>query len=88
MYDYFMSFKGVQVSEPSFHLINRSQPVAVVLLRFWPLVLVRKASDYVRQTSATLPNGNLGLFEALGMQQGSYTWDRDIDDVAHAAFGL
>jgi hypothetical protein len=44
--------------------------------------------DYARQTSATLPNGNLGLFEALGMQQGSYTWDRDIDGVAHGAFGL
>merc|ERR1719428_2370616 len=32
--------------------------------------------DYARQTSSTLPNGNVGLFEALGMEEGSYTWDR------------
>eukprot|EP00980_Cylindrotheca_fusiformis_P029482 scaffold23480_cov106-Cylindrotheca_fusiformis.AAC.3 len=44
--------------------------------------------EYARQTSASLPNGNLGLFEALGMERGSYTWDRDGDGVAHAAFGL
>jgi len=44
--------------------------------------------DYARQTSDTLPNGNVGLFEALGMEKGSYTWDRDRDDVARGAFGL
>jgi hypothetical protein len=30
---------------------------------------------YARQTSETLPNGHLGLFQALGMSEGSYTWD-------------
>ena len=44
--------------------------------------------DYARQTSLTLPNGNLGLFEALGMELGSYTWDRDEDFVATSAYGL
>mmetsp|Transcript_21512 Transcript_21512/g.53148 ORF Transcript_21512/g.53148 Transcript_21512/m.53148 type:complete len:578 (+) Transcript_21512:113-1846(+) len=44
--------------------------------------------DYARQTTASLPNGNVGLFEALGMEEGSYTWDRDRDDVARGAFGL
>jgi CubicO group peptidase (beta-lactamase class C family) len=44
--------------------------------------------DYARQTTESLPNGNVGLFEALGMEQGSYTWDRDRDDVARGAFGL
>lgn len=44
--------------------------------------------DYARQTSATLPGGNIGLFEALGMEEGSYTWDRDRDGVARGAFGL
>lgn len=44
--------------------------------------------DYARQTTESLPNGNVGLFEALGMERGSYTWDRDRDDVARGAFGL
>jgi hypothetical protein len=44
--------------------------------------------DYARQTSATLPSGNIGLFEALGMEEGSYTWDRDPNGVARAASGL
>jgi len=44
--------------------------------------------DYARQTSATLPRGNPGLFEALGMEEGSYTWDRDLDGVARGATGL
>jgi len=44
--------------------------------------------DYARQTSATLPGGNIGLFEALGMEEGSYTWDRDEDGVARGASGL
>ncbi|CAJ1958178.1 unnamed protein product [Cylindrotheca closterium] len=44
--------------------------------------------DYARQTSESLPDGNVGLFEALGMEEGSYTWDRDRDDVARGAFGL
>jgi len=44
--------------------------------------------DYARQTTATLPNGNVGLFEALGMEEGSYSWDRDTDGVAKAAYGL
>jgi len=44
--------------------------------------------DYARQTTESLPNGNVGLFQALGMEEGSYTWDRDRDDVARGAFGL
>lgn len=44
--------------------------------------------DYARQTSATLPGGNVGLFEALGMEEGSYMWDRDEDGVARGASGL
>ena len=44
--------------------------------------------DYARQTSSTLPNGNIGLFEALGMEQGSYFWEQDLDGVAKAAYGL
>jgi len=43
---------------------------------------------YARQTSSTLPNGNVGLFEALGMEEGSYTWEQDTDGVARAAYGL
>jgi len=44
--------------------------------------------DYAQQTSATLPNRNIGLFEALGMEEGSYKWDRDRDGVARGSFGL
>jgi len=44
--------------------------------------------DYARQTTESLPNGNVGLFQALGMEEGSYTWDRDRDDVARGALGL
>jgi len=44
--------------------------------------------DYARQTTESLPNSNIGLFEALGMEEGSYVWDRDREDVAHGAFGL
>ena len=40
--------------------------------------------EYARQTSATLPNGNIGLFEALGMEEGSYSWDVDPEGVARS----
>lgn len=45
-------------------------------------------AEYASQTSASLPGGKLGLFEALGMAPGSYDWAKDQDGVALAAIGM